>query len=117
MRFLLDHDVDARVRRVFTYHDHQCWTAAQANLARATDDELTVYATDRGAVVVTHDTEFSQRRATNVIGKHLQLRCAEEDAVELLTLHFEVVIRSLNAADNVLVQVSVAGCTVSMNWT
>lgn len=117
MRLLLDHDVDARLRRVFRSRGHQCWTAAEANLARASDDELTAYACDRDAVVVTHDVEFSQRRARNVIGKHLQLRCEEPDAAELLIHHFEAVLTSLDIAEHVFVQVSPEGCTCSMRWS
>jgi len=60
MRFLLDENVDARVRRVFTERSHECWTVPEANLAGDTDDEVTVYAMDHHAVVVTHDVEFSK---------------------------------------------------------
>lgn len=115
MRFLLDHDVDARLGRVFRSRGHKCWTAGEANLATAQDDELTAYAYDKGAVLVTHDGEFSQRRANNVIGKHLQLRCDEPDAVELVTLHFDAIIANLTP-EHVFVRVSAEGCTRSMKW-
>jgi predicted nuclease of predicted toxin-antitoxin system len=117
VKFLLDHDVDARLGRVFRQNGHQCWTAADANLARAADDELSVYADDRGAVMVTHDVDFSQRRARNPIGKHLQLRCEEPDAADLLIRHFDAVIRSLQIAEHVFVKLSVDGCSSSTKWS
>lgn len=117
MRFLLDHDVDARLARVFKERGHNCWTAAEANLAVASDDELTAYADDRGAVLVTHDVPFSQRRARNPIGKHLQLRCEEPDVAELLIRHFDAVIRSLQMAEHVFVKLSTDGCSSATKWS
>lgn len=116
MRFVLDQNVDARLGRVFRSRGHDCWPVGQANLALAKDDELTAYAYDHGAVLVTHDVEFSQRRARNAIGKHLQLRCEEPDAVDLVTLHFDAIIDSLKTGEHVFVQVSAEGCTRSMKW-
>ena len=116
MRFVLDHDVDARLGRVFRARGHDCWTAADANLALAKDDELTAYADDRKAVLVTHDVEFSSRRARNVVGRHLQLRCEEPDAVDLVTLHFDAIIDNLGSAEHIFVRVSAEGCTRSMRW-
>jgi hypothetical protein len=43
VRFLLDNDVDVAVGRVLRNAGHECWTAAEANLAgriAADDDEL-----------------------------------------------------------------------------
>jgi predicted nuclease of predicted toxin-antitoxin system len=59
VRFLLDHDVDAAVGRMLRRHRHQCLTASQVGLATATDDALTVWATEHGAVVISTDVEFS----------------------------------------------------------
>lgn len=84
MRFFLDHDVDADVVSALVKEGHQCWTAAQAGLNRAGDDELTVYACNAQACVVTHDREFSVRRRTNVIGQHIWLTCNEWDAADVL---------------------------------
>jgi hypothetical protein len=50
---------------------HECWTAGSAGLARAKDDELTVWAAEHQAVVVSTDGEFSQRRMQNAIGWHI----------------------------------------------
>ena len=44
MRFLLDHDVDAAVGQMLRHRGHECWAAGSAGLARAKDDELTVWA-------------------------------------------------------------------------
>jgi predicted nuclease of predicted toxin-antitoxin system len=116
VRFLLDQDVDARIRRIFTNRGHECWTAADANLSAASDDELTVYATDKRAVLVTHDRRFSQRRRRAVIGKHLQLRCPEEEAGLLLARHFDRVIETLQGPEHVLVQLSERGMETFTRW-
>lgn len=47
---------------------HQCWTAAEAGLTDAADDDLSVYADDRGAALVTHDREWE---AATVMRAHL----------------------------------------------
>ena len=52
MRFLLDNDVDAAVGKMLRRERHECWTASQVGLAAAMDDELTVWAADRGAALV-----------------------------------------------------------------
>lgn len=59
------------------------------------DDELTVYAVDKRAVLATHDREFSKRRRANVIGQHLWLDRFEPDAPELLEAHVPEVVRQL----------------------
>ncbi len=84
MRFFLDHDVDADVAPALVKAGHQSWTAAQAGLFRARDDELTVYACDEQACLVTHDREFSVRRKANVVGQHIWMTCSEWDAASAL---------------------------------
>jgi predicted nuclease of predicted toxin-antitoxin system len=66
---------------------HRCWTAADAGLAAAQDDILSVYAAKKRAALVTMDREFSQRRLKNPIGHHVWLRCPEPDAAALLGAH------------------------------
>ncbi|MGH3793714.1 MAG: DUF5615 family PIN-like protein [Pseudonocardiaceae bacterium] len=39
---------------------HEAWTAADAGLYRAGDDDLTVYADNKNAVLISHDVNFSQ---------------------------------------------------------
>ena len=52
--------------------------AAEGGLAaEGQDDNLTVYAAGRGAVLVTLDRQFIQRRRANSIERHVRLRCAE----------------------------------------
>jgi predicted nuclease of predicted toxin-antitoxin system len=64
---------------------HQCWTAGEAGLAtESKDDNLTVYADERDAVLVTMDREFSQRRLKRSIGRHIWLRCPEPEAADVL---------------------------------
>ncbi|MDQ3764180.1 MAG: DUF5615 family PIN-like protein [Actinomycetota bacterium] len=72
--FVCDHDVDAAVAMMLRKAGHEAWTAADAGLYRAGDDDLTVYADNKGAVLISHDTEFSQRRRRNMIGKHIWLQ-------------------------------------------
>jgi predicted nuclease of predicted toxin-antitoxin system len=84
VRFFLDNDVDDAVARMLRRARHQTWTAADAGLARAPDDALSVYADDRGAALVTHDREFTARRRRHPIGQHIRLACKEWEAAALL---------------------------------
>lgn len=84
MRFYLDHDVDARCRKVLTDLNHQCWTASDAGNAEAIDDEQTAYAHDKNAVLITHDKDFTARRKRNAYGWHVQLVCDQPDGPRLL---------------------------------
>ena len=102
MRFLLDHDVDAAVGRMLRHHGHECWTAGSAGLARAKDDELTVWAVEHQAVLVSTDTEFSQRRMQNAIGRHVWLRCNDWEASEVLANQLGNALNLLEARVSVL---------------
>ena len=73
-RFVCDHDVDVAVAMMLRKAGHEAWTAADAGLYRAGDDDLTVYADNKDAVLISHDTEFSQRRRRNVIGQAQDVR-------------------------------------------
>ena len=117
MRFLLDHDVDAAVGRMLRQRGHECWTAGQAGLARAKDDELTVWAAEHRAVVVSTDGEFSQRRMQNAIGWHVWLRCSDWEAGEVLAAHLDEVLTLLEARNDLTVRVSKEGLTDSSRWT
>jgi predicted nuclease of predicted toxin-antitoxin system len=112
VRFLLDNDVDVAVGRVLRNAGHECWTAAEANLAgrvAADDDELSVYAQDKQAVVVTHDREFSQRRLRNTFGKHAWLRCEQPDAAALVAENLDELVNALTQHPDVVVIVSADG--------
>lgn len=87
MRFVTDQNVAAIVRGLLTSAGHDCWSAAAAGLHDAPDDVLAVYATDRKAVLLSHDADFARRRRRNTAGQHVWLRCAEPDAAEVLAKH------------------------------
>jgi predicted nuclease of predicted toxin-antitoxin system len=107
VRFVCDHDVDARVAAVLRRLGHEAWTADQAGLSRAGDDELTVYADERDAVLVSHDREFSRRRSRNVVGRHIFLRCSEWEAADLLVRHLDDVLPILTRKADVWIRLSV----------
>ena len=115
MRFLLDNDVDAAVGRVFRGDGHECWTCSEAGLAgrvAAVDDEVSVYAHDKGAVVVTHDREFSRRRMRRTFGKHLWLRCEQPDAASLVVSNLNALAAALVQHDELVVILSANGIEV-----
>lgn len=96
MRFFLDNDVPVSVGRMLQRHGHQWWTAADAGLAsEGQDDNLSVYADERDAVLVTMDKEFTQRRRRNPIGRHVRLRCAEPEAAAVLEARLSEVLAYL----------------------
>jgi predicted nuclease of predicted toxin-antitoxin system len=117
VRFLLDHDVDAAVGRMLRHRGHECWTAGSAGLARAKDDELTVWAAEHQAVVVSTDAEFSHRRMTNAIGRHVWLRCNDWEASEILADHLDNVLSLLEARRDITIRVSKDGLSDSSKWT
>jgi predicted nuclease of predicted toxin-antitoxin system len=116
VKFFLDQNVDAEVAATLREFGHEVWTAAEAALGDVADDELTVYAHNKKAVLITHDVEFSQRRSRNVIGQHIWLRCAEFEAAELLRIHIEDVVALLNHGRDVWLRVSKEGLTLSRRW-
>jgi hypothetical protein len=95
---------------------HQCWAVPDAGLATAADDALTVYATDRRAVLVTHDREFSMRRIRNAVGRHLWLNCEQFYAEQLLGKHLDEVIRLLNSRQDCVVSVSPTRVELYERW-
>jgi len=106
VRFVLDQDVDARVAAMLRAHGHDAWTASGAGLARASDDALTVYACEQGAVLLTHDIEFSTRRRKNVIGRHVFLRCNEWDGVTVIKQHFDTILPMLERKPDLWIKLS-----------
>jgi|SRR6266576_245433 len=85
---------------------HDCWTVSEAGLAgEGQDDNLTVYADVKNAVLVTMDEEFSQRRRKHSIGRHIWLRCQPQDAAVLLRSKLGEVLPYLERA-NVTITVS-----------
>jgi predicted nuclease of predicted toxin-antitoxin system len=106
VRFLCDQQVDARVAVALRRLGHDAWTVANAGRSRAEDDELTVYADDRDAVLISHDVEFSERRRRNVVGRHIFLRCNEWDAAELIERHLDDLLPMLSRYSDVWVKLS-----------
>ncbi len=81
------------------------------------DDELTVWAAEHQAAVVSTDGEFSQRRMQNAIGWHVWLRCSDWEATEVLAFHLAEVLTLLEARNDLTVRVFKEGLTDSSRWT
>jgi len=96
---------------------HECLTASQVGLAAATDDALTVWASEHEAVVVSTDREFSRRRMKNAIGHHVWLRCLDWEANAVLEAHLAEVVDPLEARSDLTIRVSVDGLTDSSAWS
>ncbi len=95
---------------------HECWTAGEAGLAtEGQDDNLTVYAVEKNAVLVTMDKEFSLRRRVNSIGRHIWLRCPEPEAAAVLRARLEEVLPHLER-DHVIITVSNGGVHPESGW-
>ena len=108
MRFLLDNDVDSGVATVLRRGGHDVVTAYDVGLAgvdSAEDDELTVYGTDRGRVVITHDREFTSRRKRNTIGLHVRIRVEQPDAAEVIENRLGELIEALSWTESAVVEV------------
>lgn len=117
MRFFLDHNVPASVGTMLRRQGHDCWTAAHAGLAaESQDDNLTVYAAERGAVLVTLDRRFMQRRQANPIGRHIRLHCGEPEAAACLANHLAEVLALLER-DHVTITISPNAVKADSDWT
>ena len=118
MRFFLDHDVDARVCGRLHAAGHEAWSAADAGLNEVSDDALTVYAQEHGAILVTHDREFSRRRRRNAVGWHVHMRCHESQAADLLLVHARDLEALVDARSDLFVAISTRGMNVAPSrWT
>ena len=107
MRFLLDNDVDHAVASLLRSLGHTVIAASEVGLGGAVpaaDDEVTVYAIDRGMTVVTHDREFTARRKRYTIGLHVRLMCAP-DAVDVLSERHDELLDVLSWTDAAVVEV------------
>lgn len=87
-------------------HGHEVISAGEARLAPAGDDDITVWAHGLGSVLITPDRRFSQRRAKNVIGKHVWMRCPDPDVADVLELHLKLVVEIAGHHQDVLMRVS-----------
>ena len=110
--FHLDNDVDVRCRGVLEKRGFVCTTAHEAGLSDAGDDDQTVYAMERGAVLVTHDQAFTTRRKKAATGRHLQLRCAQPDAIAVLEQWIDDAVPVLDRRPDVVVVIHKDGFDV-----
>jgi predicted nuclease of predicted toxin-antitoxin system len=118
VRFVLDHDIDAAVRKVILAAGHECWTVGQAGLFDATDDALSVYADDKQAALVTHDEAFSRRRQKRCFGQHVWLRCDDNLAVEVIVHHLPEIVSVLAGREAVVLQVTATNVRpLSSRWS
>jgi predicted nuclease of predicted toxin-antitoxin system len=116
VRFVLDNDVPVSVRAMLLHEGHEAWSAHEAGLAEAEDDDLTIYAARRRSVLVSLDAQFMQRRRANAIGRHVRLRCLEPEAAGVLRGHLKKVLEYLER-DHVTVTVSRDKVTADSDWT
>ncbi|GAA1860332.1 hypothetical protein GCM10009836_45590 [Pseudonocardia ailaonensis] len=77
---------------------------------------MTVYAHEQGAVLLTHDKEFSQRRKRNVIGRHVWLRCLDLDAPALVERRLDEIVAAVSIREDIWVRVSQDGMDTSFAW-
>lgn len=117
MRFVLDQDVDANLVGVLVGAGHQAWTVASAGIPDAADDDISVYAAGKNAVVVTHDDEFSARRRRNPHGRHVQLGCTEPDAIEVMGNYLSQLVEAIEPFDDIFVYVSKVGLSTHLKWS
>lgn len=116
MRFVLDHDVHVGCRRILTDAGHHCWTVGQAGRATDTDDEQSLYAQRKGAVLISQDREFTQRRKKAVIGRHVRLKCPAPDAPDVLAAHLPELLAILGALEHVVVVMSRDTLRTDTTW-
>lgn len=117
MRFYLDHDVDATCRTGLIAAGHEAWITGEAGRARTDDDEQTIYATDKHAILVTHDAEFTNKRKAMPFGHHVRLKCREWDAPKLLVAVLPQLEQLLRASPDMVVVVTVhADGTPNLHW-
>jgi predicted nuclease of predicted toxin-antitoxin system len=112
MRFVLDEDVDAKaVGSFLRQRGHECWTVVEARLGGADDDTVSIYADDRGAILITHDAEATRRRRKFTFGRHVFLRCHQLEAVDLLEAHLPEVERRVERHETGVIEVRESGVT------
>jgi predicted nuclease of predicted toxin-antitoxin system len=115
VRFVLDNDVPVSVRTMLIREGHDAWSADEAGLADAADDDLTVYAARRSAALISLDVQFMQRRSANAIGRHVRLRCSEPESAAVLRGHLKEVLEYLER-EHVTVAVSQGGVKAESRW-
>ena len=116
MLFCLDHDVPNSVARMLRAKRYDVITAGEAGLHEVADDDITVWADDLKAVLITLDREFSRRRRQNTVGRHIWLRCAEPEASDLLLKHLDKILAIVCHRNDVVITVSRTGVSQHSGW-
>ena len=106
MLFVLDNDVSALVARMLRDASHKPVMIRDVGLGRASDDEVSVFAHDRKAILLTHDREFTRRRSRNAFGHHVQLACKEWEAHNVLRAHLPEVLHLTGARETTVLKVT-----------
>lgn len=117
MRFVIDQDVDARLVKVLVAAGHEAWTVSHAGMPDAKDDDISVYAAEKGAAVITHDREFSNRRRNNPHGRHVQLGCVEPEAPALVAEFVDRLVDLIEPHEDVFAHLSKEGVNIHLRWT
>lgn len=60
-------------------------------------------------MVVTHDKEFTLRRRSNSVGRHVRLVCEQSDGPDVVARHAAALIEMLGWKDNVVTELGVSG--------
>lgn len=100
--------MDYGVAIVLRTHGHDVVTAHEVGLAgadSAEDDALTVYGSDSGRVVVTHDREFTARRKRNTIGLHVRIRVEQPDAPEVMDDRLDDLVEALGWTESAVIEI------------
>lgn len=116
MRFYLDHDVDARVRRVLVAEGHECWTASDAGNATATDIDQVVYSQSKDAVLVAHDDDYEEIRHRAVIGQHVRLICEHPDGPETISRWLPDLVAVLSHHPDVYITIGMDSFKIDPQW-
>ena len=106
MRFFLDQNVDARLCTLLRGRGHDCWTADDSNLSAEADGNLTVYAIDMKAALITHDKEFSTSRKKRIIGQHLRVRCSAINVPSVVERHIDLVAEMFGRYQDLFIEIS-----------
>lgn len=113
MRFFLDQNVDARVGTMLRAAGHNAWTADDSGLAAEADPNLSIYAQERRAVLVTHDREFSVRARQRITGQHIWLNCKELSARDIFGAQLVDLVAVLERHDALYIVVAQDGFKVT----
>ena len=108
MRFLVDAQLPPALARWIACQGQVAEHVLDLAMARTSDRENWAYALARGAVIVTKDQDFANRRATEVAGPPIVwLRCGNTRRHELLAWfeqHFSGVLAALERGE-VLIEI------------